>query len=819
MGVSLYFEPIYGVNTNSRAVASILTIDGYKILLDCGWASSFDTSLITALSSRANTIDAVLLSFPDLPHIGALPYLVGRCGLAAPVISTLPVWRMGQMFLYDAYQSVVAKRSFDTFNLDDVDAAFEVGGQDTRYHHVKYQQRFPLGDTGITVTPHPAGHMLGGAVWHISKGTESIVYATDFNHRRERHLKPISFTTFSRPSHLIVPANRVRATLRNGPNDLPQCVEDVVSRGGNVLIPVDSAGRLVELVVMLYDAWFKSTSLSKVSLVVLNEFAKRINDFTKSMIEWMSDEVVKRFDVSRENLFNFRKDLLRHVHSRSELDQLPNPKVVLASSPSLDYGFARDLFLEWCSSPLNTVILVDLPEAGTLYNELYQRAVNQDNTVTPSRFSLQLKIEAKVQLSGEELRQWREEEKARKLAEEAEAQRLIDEQKALEMENAALDGDGDVNMDEVANGKNSSMDGTGKGEDVPQSPVSSASVSDFDEQMEERIEKAMELAGKFSWTRNPVDKVLGGKDFKQPEWDEYGQVIDTTRFMIGEDPGEGAPEQPNEFAPGGLGFEAVGENQEVIPTKYVEHEQQVVVACSLIVIDCAGLSDGESLKRLVKKMEPRRIVITKGTEEERAELKRFVVESVFSSELVGEERNGTVGGGKDSDVPLQDVVCPGVREVVDITTNTPVQDVWLREALVAQLKWSEVGGCAVAHVDAVLAKDEETGGPALDVMSPITLVEDTEENEMEVEKKEVAFEGHRTVFIGSIMLNRLRDSLEKEGLRAEFAGGVLCIENGDTGAVILVKKIGPQNIVLDGAFSEEYFIVREVLYRELIVPM
>ncbi len=817
MGVSLYFEPIYGVNTNSRAVASILTIDGYKILLDCGWASSFDTSLITALSSRANTIDAVLLSFPDLPHLGALPYLVGRCGMAAPVISTLPVWRMGQMFLYDAYQSVVAKREFDTFNLDDVDAAFEVGSQDTRYHHVKYQQRFPLGETGITVTPHPAGHMLGGAVWHISKGTESIVYATDFNHRRERHLKPISFTTFSRPSHLIVPANRVRATLRNGPNDLAQCVEEVVGRGGNVLIPVDSAGRLVELVVMLYDAWLKSPSLSKVSLVVLNEFAKRINDFTKSMIEWMSDEVVKRFDVSRENLFNFRKDLLRHVHSRSELDQLPNPKVVLASSPSLDYGFARDLFLEWCSSPLNSVILVDLPESGTLYEELYQRAVRQDNVITPSRFTLNLRIEAKVQLSGEELRLWREEEKARKLAEEAEAQRLIDKQKALELEKAALDGDGDVKMDEVANGKNGIMNSTGNGEIVPQSPVSSASLSDFDEQMEERVEKAMEIAGKFSWTRNPSDKVLGGEVSEQPEWDEYGQVIDTTRFMIGEDPGEGAPEQPDEFASGSGGFEAVGNNQEVIPTKYVEHEQQVGVACRLIIIDCAGLSDGESLKRLVKKMEPRRIVITKGTEEEREELKRFVIDSVFSSELVGEETNEE----KDSDVPLQDVVCPGVQEVVDITTNTPVQDVWLREALVAQLKWSEVGGCAVAHVDAVLAKDNETGEPALDVMSSVTEVEETEDKGMVVEKshKDGAFEGHRTVFIGSIMLNRLRDSLEKEGLRAEFAGGVLCIENGDTGAVILVKKIGPQNIVLDGAFSEEYLVVRDVLYRELTVPI
>ena len=155
---------MYGVNADSRAVASVLTIDGYKVLLGCAYASSFDTSLINSLPSRANTVDAVLISFPDLPRIGTLPFMVGRGGMPAPFAPTLPVWQTGQMFLCDAYQSVVSKCSFETLNHDDVDAACEVGSQDTRFHHVKHKQPFLLGDTEITVTPHHAGHMLGGAV-------------------------------------------------------------------------------------------------------------------------------------------------------------------------------------------------------------------------------------------------------------------------------------------------------------------------------------------------------------------------------------------------------------------------------------------------------------------------------------------------------------------------------------------------------------------------------------------------------------------------------------------------------------------------------
>ena len=53
---------------------------------------------------HAHSIDAVLLSHPDIYHLGALPYLVGKCNMNCPVYATIPVYKMGQMFLYDFYQ-------------------------------------------------------------------------------------------------------------------------------------------------------------------------------------------------------------------------------------------------------------------------------------------------------------------------------------------------------------------------------------------------------------------------------------------------------------------------------------------------------------------------------------------------------------------------------------------------------------------------------------------------------------------------------------------------------------------------------------------
>ncbi|KAG2314433.1 hypothetical protein Bca52824_017555 [Brassica carinata] len=43
----------------------------------------------------ASTVDAVLLSHPDILHLGALPYAMKQLGLSAPVYATESVHRLG----------------------------------------------------------------------------------------------------------------------------------------------------------------------------------------------------------------------------------------------------------------------------------------------------------------------------------------------------------------------------------------------------------------------------------------------------------------------------------------------------------------------------------------------------------------------------------------------------------------------------------------------------------------------------------------------------------------------------------------------------
>ncbi|KAL6051559.1 cleavage and polyadenylation specificity factor subunit 2 [Balamuthia mandrillaris] len=342
----------------------LLEVDDFHILLDCGWTDDFDVDDLEPLRPWIPKIDAVLLSHPDLTHLGALPFLVGKWGLEAPVYATIPVYKMGQMFMYDVYQAKRAVEEFEVFDLDDVDTAFD------KIKQLKYSQHLSL-NTGshstLDITPYPAGHMIGGTVWKIVKETEEIVYAVDYNHKKERHLNPTVLETLNRPTLLITDAYNALVTHSTNRSvrdvELLESVTRALQGGGNVLLPTDTAGRVLELLLCLDQHWafYKDPRtgqpMSAFSLVLLHHESYNTIEFAKSQLEWMSSAVQKSFDEDRNNPLNFR--FVRMCHNLLDLEKLPKPMAVLATMPTLQGGFALELFAMWASDPKNMVIFTD----------------------------------------------------------------------------------------------------------------------------------------------------------------------------------------------------------------------------------------------------------------------------------------------------------------------------------------------------------------------------------------------------------------------------------------------------------------------------
>ena len=186
MSSLIKFTPLSGAK-NEQPLCYLLEIDEACILLDCGWDETFDLRLVQQLRKIAPRIDAILLTHCDVSHLGALPFIMAQQGVKAKVYATLPVVKMGQLTVYDAVLSRSTREDFDVFNLDDIDSAWEFDEKKQGFKHfvpLRYQQSAQLEGRaeGISICPLNAGHTVGGAVWKITKDSESIVYAVDYNH-------------------------------------------------------------------------------------------------------------------------------------------------------------------------------------------------------------------------------------------------------------------------------------------------------------------------------------------------------------------------------------------------------------------------------------------------------------------------------------------------------------------------------------------------------------------------------------------------------------------------------------------------------------
>ncbi|XP_050295104.1 probable cleavage and polyadenylation specificity factor subunit 2 [Anthonomus grandis grandis] len=542
--------------------AYLLQIDDVKILLDCGWDEKFNMEFIKEVRRHIHQIDAVLISYPDIYHLGALPYLVGKLGLNCPIYSTIPVYKMGQMFMYDLYQSQYNMKSFMLFDLDDVDATFD------KIIQLKYNQSVPLKGKGygLTVTPLPAGHMIGGTIWKIMKaGEEDIIYANSFNHKKERHLNGCELERLQRPSLFITDAFNAsyqQARRRARDEKLMTNILQTLRNNGNVLIAVDTAGRVLELAHMLDQLWRnKESGLLTYSLALISNVAYNVVEFAKSQIEWMSDKLMRSFEGARNNPFQFKH--LNLCHSLAELNKVPSPKVVLASSADLEMGFSRELFLQWCSNSNNSVIITTRTSPGTLARDLIDNNERGRN--------IDVIVERRVKLEGQELEEFEKRQKMRKF-------------EPVAKEEGDSDSDSDIEMSVISKGKHDIV-----------------------------IKQEGKVGGGFFKVTKKHYPMYPFKEEKI-KCDEYGEIVKLEDYKLAEVNPEIEDNKEN------LDIKREEDDDDVIeipqvPSKCVALERTIQVNCQVQYIDFEGRSDGESLIKILSQLRPRRVVVVHGTPE------------------------------------------------------------------------------------------------------------------------------------------------------------------------------------------------------------
>ncbi|KAJ5103714.1 hypothetical protein N7532_004243 [Penicillium argentinense] len=443
------FTPLIGAqSSSSKASQSILELDGgIKILVDVGWDDSFDTRDLAELEKHIPTLSLILLTHATPAHIGAFVHCCRTFPLFTqiPIYATAPVVALGRTSLQDLYASAPLAATFlpkgsvsepgasaaasavvpTEENGENPEAAGSNGRillqpptteEIARYFSLiiplKYSQPHephpspfspPL--DGLTLTAYNAGHTVGGTIWHIQHGMESIVYAMDWNQARESVVAGAAWFGGSgasgtevieqlrKPTALICSAKggdkfAVSGGRRKRDDLLLEMIRNTVAKGGTVLIPTDTSSRVLELAYALEHAWRdaaasdKGDTLQAAGLYLAGRKVNTTMRLARSMLEWMDENIVREFEAAEGadaatgqrsggqgqdkgnakggGPFTFK--YLKTIERKKRLEKLladQGPKVILASDTSLAWGFSKESLRKIAEGPNNLLLLTE----------------------------------------------------------------------------------------------------------------------------------------------------------------------------------------------------------------------------------------------------------------------------------------------------------------------------------------------------------------------------------------------------------------------------------------------------------------------------
>ena len=628
------FRPLYGIK-DSEPLCSILEIEGRVILLDCGWTDDFDTSLIEPLRDVCKNVDAVVISFADFDHIGALPYAVSYFGLNAPIYSTIPTYQMGGVLLRDVYASTHSRSSLDRarFATQFVDRAMEMfvkGG-------LNYRERAELPSSTsskipIYVRASPAGRLLGGSVWRIFNEFDNVVYAVDFNHQRDYHLGEPRFdeNDLSRASLLITGANNALLenldSLKQRSNRFKNRVLETLKDGGNVLIPTDSGGRVLELLLLLARLWVHNTHYP---LIFAHHRADRAIDFAKRSLEWMHESFANTFDIDRQNDFDTTRGAMQNIKTVTTekelhdvvLNDTRSPKVVLCTSESMQTGFSRILFRNWCKNHRDLVMFTSrgFADRNTLAYKLQRHITGSQDRIDVGQYE------------SEDLSNNREYKSLIQRVNKIVDSRIAREEK----ERALMSIDEDVDDDDEEEDKMDRDEDGGNEEDWR-----SLFVKKIAQRREEQ-KNQVPLMFSFEPQILHLDSYglrVHASDFAPPENIEQSTKASSfsrqqqryynnmgSKNLIHKNTQE-QQQQQNEVV-------EVFDDDETRKRQKLEMEQDptmsryvpnpMLVACQIDFVNMEGRSDGESMRATIENLAPRRVVFVRGNPEENQKMKQF----------------------------------------------------------------------------------------------------------------------------------------------------------------------------------------------------
>ena len=346
----------------------LLTTPDSKIMIDCGVNPGAKNQSdayprLDWTNITLDELDAVVIGHAHLDHSGFLPVLT-KYGYRGPIYCTEPTLPMMNLIQLDAIKVAGAQGRVPMYSEKDV-------------HQIMRQAITLQYGTVTDISPDiklvlaNAGHILGSASchFHIGNGDHNFVYSGDIKYGKSMLLESAR-TNFPRVETLLIESTYgakedIQPTREEVEAAFIKSVNETLSAGGKVLIPIPAVGRAQELM-MVIDKYMKSGEMTE-SPVFMEGMIQEATAIHEAHPEYLERTLRQKILETDDNPFDSEYFTnIEHADGRDEPLREDSPCIIIATSGMLEGGPVLEYFRNLAPDKRNKILFVSYQVNGTL---------------------------------------------------------------------------------------------------------------------------------------------------------------------------------------------------------------------------------------------------------------------------------------------------------------------------------------------------------------------------------------------------------------------------------------------------------------------
>ncbi len=311
-------------------------------LLDAGIKITEDGLEYPSHITGLKALDGVFISHAHLDHIGALP-LLNHYGLNCPIFCTGMTKKISNILLKDSLKVELLEERHPAYTKDNINKILDSArttqlNKENSFNELKY-------------TFFNAGHIPGSSLIKIEVNGKKILYSGDLN-TIETELLRKADDNYGDIDVLIIEStygNREHPKRKIIEDSFLNKVEEVIEKGGSVIIPVFAVGRAQEILLLLSKKRLKVP-------IYIDGMAIRVTRTFLTQGETLKD--MKLLSQMFKKIRKIRK-------SKDRFEAMRKPGIYLTTSGMIEGGPVLEYLKHMCFKKENAVLMTGYQAEGS----------------------------------------------------------------------------------------------------------------------------------------------------------------------------------------------------------------------------------------------------------------------------------------------------------------------------------------------------------------------------------------------------------------------------------------------------------------------